>query len=127
IPSETEGAMSHYKSNVRDLEFNLFEVLGVQQRLGSGVLAESDERSEEHTSELQSRFDLVCRLLLEKKKVITGIGLVTSLRVALRLSWTVKTCSVQEDALGRWSSPCSITLAPDTSSSSLLTTDVCGV
>src|SRR5207249_9694593 len=26
------------------------------------------DRSEEHTSELQSRFDLVCRLLLEKKK-----------------------------------------------------------
>src|SRR2546421_7824822 len=31
-----------------------------------GVLAEG--RSEEHTSELQSRSDLVCRLLLEKKK-----------------------------------------------------------
>src|SRR5699024_11951793 len=29
-------------------------------------------RSEEHTSELQSRFDLVCRLLLEKKKKITN-------------------------------------------------------
>src|SRR5207249_7579890 len=28
-------------------------------------------RSEEHTSELQSRFDLVCRLLLEKKKLYT--------------------------------------------------------
>src|SRR5437773_7678240 len=28
----------------------------------------SDERSEEHTSELQSHHDLVCRLLLEKKK-----------------------------------------------------------
>src|SRR5699024_3217970 len=28
----------------------------------------STGRSEEHTSELQSRFDLVCRLLLEKKK-----------------------------------------------------------
>src|SRR5699024_12205856 len=28
-------------------------------------------RSEEHTSELQSRFDLVCRLLLEKKKSST--------------------------------------------------------
>src|SRR5207249_5059885 len=27
-------------------------------------------RSEEHTSELQSRFDLVCRLLLEKKKFL---------------------------------------------------------
>src|SRR5699024_11543730 len=30
-------------------------------------------RSEEHTSELQSRFDLVCRLLLEKKKIIIVI------------------------------------------------------
>src|SRR2546428_10393317 len=30
--------------------------------------AQHDERSEEHTSELQSRSDLVCRLLLEKKK-----------------------------------------------------------
>src|SRR2546421_9467954 len=29
-------------------------------------------RSEEHTSELQSRSDLVCRLLLEKKKNITS-------------------------------------------------------
>src|SRR5699024_11360556 len=27
-----------------------------------------EKRSEEHTSELQSRFELVCRLLLEKKK-----------------------------------------------------------
>src|SRR5689334_24848382 len=27
-----------------------------------------DQRSEEHTSELQSQFHLVCRLLLEKKK-----------------------------------------------------------
>src|SRR5699024_11418361 len=30
--------------------------------------AHFDQRSEEHTSELQSRFDLVCSLLLEKKK-----------------------------------------------------------
>src|SRR5699024_11358099 len=29
-----------------------------------------NSRSEEHTSELQSRFDIVCRLLLEKKKKI---------------------------------------------------------
>src|SRR5438105_7684468 len=29
---------------------------------------DADKRSEEHTSELQSRVDLVCRLLLEKKK-----------------------------------------------------------
>src|SRR5699024_12272381 len=32
------------------------------------TVARFAERSEEHTSELQSRFDLVCRLLLEKKK-----------------------------------------------------------
>src|SRR5438067_6168362 len=32
------------------------------------VLDRPYDRSEEHTSELQSRFDLVCRLLLEKKK-----------------------------------------------------------
>src|SRR2546430_3969471 len=31
-------------------------------------LARADERSEEHTSELQSQSNLVCRLLLEKKK-----------------------------------------------------------
>src|SRR5438105_12103648 len=32
------------------------------------VVLEHHPRSEEHTSELQSRVDLVCRLLLEKKK-----------------------------------------------------------
>src|SRR5207249_12241907 len=35
---------------------------------GRGELLD-EIRSEEHTSELQSRFDLVCRLLLEKKKI----------------------------------------------------------
>src|SRR5207249_9930086 len=49
--------------------------LGAGHRLGNGHVAHPDAnvehrrvRSEEHTSELQSRFDLVCRLLLEKKK-----------------------------------------------------------
>src|SRR5699024_11732946 len=41
------------------------------QRPPAGVLHEDPgftvDRSEEHTSELQSRFDLVCRLLLDKK------------------------------------------------------------
>src|SRR5699024_12811702 len=32
-----------------------------------GAVLPQADRSEEHTSELQSRFDLVCRLLLEKK------------------------------------------------------------
>src|SRR5690606_41780565 len=35
---------------------------------GSCALGSSPRRSEEHTSELQSRENLVCRLLLEKKK-----------------------------------------------------------
>src|SRR5437868_11493504 len=34
----------------------------------STITTRRTARSEEHTSELQSRFDLVCRLLLEKKK-----------------------------------------------------------
>src|SRR5699024_12146808 len=38
-----------------------------RQYIGYGL---PHARSEEHTSELQSRFDLVCRLLLEKKKTI---------------------------------------------------------
>src|SRR2546430_10183980 len=33
------------------------------------------QRSEEHTSELQSQSNLVCRLLLEKKKNLSGTGL----------------------------------------------------
>src|SRR5260221_10603774 len=37
------------------------------ERFADAVL-DLDERSEEHTSELQSHSDLVCRLLLEKKK-----------------------------------------------------------
>src|SRR3989440_7168636 len=41
-------------------------VLGLDD--GQAVLGDSVLRSEEHTSELQSRSDLVCRLLLEKKK-----------------------------------------------------------
>src|SRR5437867_6119776 len=36
--------------------------------VGCGELLEPVARSEEHTSELQSPYDLVCRLLLEKKK-----------------------------------------------------------
>ncbi|GAB2654380.1 acyl-CoA dehydrogenase [Saccharopolyspora gloriosae] len=35
--------MGHYKSNVRDLEFNLFELFKVQERLGTGAFEQSDE------------------------------------------------------------------------------------
>src|SRR5689334_23781718 len=52
---------------------------GVAAMVGGGVFAynraeakqkeQRDQRSEEHTSELQSQFHLVCRLLLEKKNI----------------------------------------------------------
>src|SRR5699024_11608644 len=43
---------------------------GFEQKYGNQPQGGQSQqaRSEEHTSELQSRFDLVCRLLLEKKK-----------------------------------------------------------
>src|SRR2546430_9076199 len=47
------------------------ERLRVTQGIDDGVLVEfvrCTDRSEEHTSELQSQSNLVCRLLLEKKK-----------------------------------------------------------
>src|SRR2546428_9204437 len=52
----------------------------VELALASGALAgwpapaqAASRRSEEHTSELQSRSDLVCRLLLEKKKTSIAV------------------------------------------------------
>src|SRR6267143_3666930 len=46
------------------VEYPLMEQLSLTGR------AELLHRSEEHTSELQSQFHLVCRLLLEKKKAV---------------------------------------------------------
>src|SRR5256885_11343371 len=48
------------------------------QLAGSDV-ARAALRSEEHTSELQSPCNLVCRLLLEKKKITTSRDLLTAL------------------------------------------------
>src|SRR5690606_40618274 len=60
------------------------ELLGIQRHslgllgrtalgLAAAGLAQRDDRSEEHTSELQSRENLVCRLLLEKKKAFLSV------------------------------------------------------
>jgi alkylation response protein AidB-like acyl-CoA dehydrogenase len=40
--------MGHYKSNLRDLEFNLFEVFDVGQRLGTGPFAEMDRETAQY-------------------------------------------------------------------------------
>src|SRR5438067_2936106 len=53
-----------FRSGYRDL----FEAMEPHIFAEAGLFADI-VRSEEHTSELQSRFDLVCRLLLEKKKL----------------------------------------------------------
>src|SRR2546428_9225433 len=54
-------------------ELDRLERLGERAHLGHlhETLQAIELRSEEHTSELQSRSDLVCRLLLEKKRYIT--------------------------------------------------------
>src|SRR5689334_23607538 len=58
-----------FRSQIADFDLQQQELVGI------GVLARFEHagdklRSEEHTSELQSQFHLVCRLLLEKKKNI---------------------------------------------------------
>ena len=37
--------MGHYRSNLRDIEFNLFEVFGVDRLLGAGPFAEMDRET----------------------------------------------------------------------------------
>src|SRR5207249_10561785 len=57
--SRSRSGRSHRQGRVRTAQ----QVSARERRLRFAFA-----RSEEHTSELQSRFDLVCRLLLEKKK-----------------------------------------------------------
>src|SRR5690606_41368457 len=75
-------------------DFNSFDNIGcsvqfhevLSSKLGDGVWVlylirldnfshPGDDRSEEHTSELQSRENLVCRLLLEKKNTMLNYGM----------------------------------------------------
>src|SRR3712207_8203751 len=63
---EMPGSVFYRIVDGKIVEFRgLFNMMGLMQQLG--VIP----RSEEHTSELQSRQYLVCRLLLEKKKIIS--------------------------------------------------------
>src|SRR5947209_17080937 len=64
------GGERHATREKRSAEHGGGDGLGLPRRLRNHGDADTgdDERSEEHTSELQSRQYLVCRLLLEKKK-----------------------------------------------------------
>src|SRR3712207_8723130 len=53
------------KDDVEELGLLKLDLLGIRMQ---SAIAHALDRSEEHTSELQSRQYLVCRLLLEKKK-----------------------------------------------------------
>src|SRR2546428_5990203 len=60
------------KSGLEDAYIRLGALAGIEPQVAGAARDHEPDvgvlRSEEHTSELQSRSDLVCRLLLEKKK-----------------------------------------------------------
>src|SRR5260370_25793200 len=63
--ARTPGAGKHKIDSVRKCSRRRIRAVS---RMSFNVATESNGRSEEHTSELQSHLNLVCRLLLEKKK-----------------------------------------------------------
>src|SRR5438105_5849807 len=72
ISKERGGDGESYRGTRGDGKARRRLVDGVLRRRGAIVVEGAVRRSEEHTSELQSRVDLVCRLLLEKKKTSVG-------------------------------------------------------
>src|SRR5207249_10252800 len=72
IPRPPRSTLFPYTTLFRSAKATLYSAFGSKDELIRAYLAarHTATRSEEHTSELQSRFDLVCRLLLEKKKKI---------------------------------------------------------
>src|SRR5207249_9703225 len=70
VPERIEYAINRYTNEVRRLHAVMEKRLSEAPYFAGSEYSIADIaifRSEEHTSELQSRFDLVCRLLLEKK------------------------------------------------------------
>src|SRR5699024_12302424 len=65
IDNDNNLKYSEYRRHRSDVEETVRDV--IKEAYEKTDYKDAD-RSEEHTSELQSRFDLVCRLLLEKKK-----------------------------------------------------------
>src|SRR5438105_8583927 len=75
IPRPPRSTLFPYTTLFRSVVQHQFDDAGAVIEIRSHRLAYlrravgDTQRSEEHTSELQSRVDLVCRLLLEKKKL----------------------------------------------------------
>src|SRR2546422_2318472 len=68
VPAATPKAVIAKLNSELSRVLNLADVKERLAEQGLETVGNSVERSEEHTSELQSRLHLVCRLLLEKKK-----------------------------------------------------------
>src|SRR2546427_11921839 len=72
VPSPRVQANEHLLADIRRVHWEHREAYGALKTwraLNRQGVARSRGRSEEHTSELQSQSNLVCRLLLEKKKI----------------------------------------------------------
>src|SRR5688572_31690189 len=65
------GSFIRFRSGISDPRDAavMFVMIGIGMACGLGLPVMALGRSEEHTSELQSQSNLVCRLLLEKKKL----------------------------------------------------------
>src|SRR3712207_8757625 len=69
-PHLAAGLLPHRDGQLLQVRHLLLRRSGVGRQEQRGAGAAGEVRSEEHTSELQSRQYLVCRLLLEKKKIV---------------------------------------------------------
>src|SRR5688572_32669637 len=71
-----------------------YDAAGSTTSANAVVSFSKSSRSEEHTSELQSQSNLVCRLLLEKKKKTLGIALLTVVQLSSigTVSYSLYTC-----------------------------------
>src|SRR5699024_11259318 len=63
IPSDEEKIKSYFHLSQTQWRFLFYQMSNHDMIYGRNIIY-NKQRSEEHTSELQSRFDLVCRLLL---------------------------------------------------------------
>src|SRR2546430_11459367 len=83
--SERERCKGHLEATIKHLK-KAIEIdpayMEAQNNLGARYLERGDYRSEEHTSELQSQSNLVCRLLLEKKKIILKEASATTIDIS---------------------------------------------
>src|SRR5260370_8240859 len=86
-----------YRSSANEFVLPVGDQSGASAIVTFAFFALATSRSEEHTSELQSHLNLVCRLLLEKKK--TTVNEHVSLCILQPTSYTNIATSVQSSCL----------------------------